>query len=81
MSVETEVAQGAATVLTVADALPAIAMAETLGSMAEIPAAALCLMQMIDGAALPGGLGSAALKWAQAGEKLDEAKQKLQDTP
>ena len=79
MSVETEVAQGAATVLTVADALPAIAMAETLGSMAEIPAASLCLMQMIDGAALPGGLGSAALKWAQAGEKLDEAKQKLKD--
>jgi hypothetical protein len=79
MSAEAEFAQGAATVLNAADALPPIAMGTTLASMVEIPAAGLCLTQMIDGFALPGGLGGAALKWAQAGEKLDEAKRKLKE--
>jgi hypothetical protein len=80
MSVETGIAQGAAMALTAADALAPIALLETgTAALMEIPAAGLCLIQMIDGAALPGGLGSAALKWAETGEKLDEAKQKLKD--
>jgi hypothetical protein len=79
MSAETSVAQGAATALSVADALAPVALMETGVAMFEIPAAGLCLVQMIDGAALPGGLGDAAVKWAQTGEKLDDAKQKLKD--
>jgi hypothetical protein len=80
MSVETSIAQGATGALTAADVLAPMALAETAAAaLMEIPAAGLCLVQMIDGAALPGGLGSAAVKWAEAGEKLDEAKQKLKD--
>ena len=79
MSVETDVAQGASAVLHVADALAPAALIETGIATGVIPAAGLCLLAMLDGAALPGGLGDAALKWAQTGEKLDEAKQKLKD--
>lgn len=79
MSVETEIAQGASTALHVADALAPMALAETGGSAFVIPAAGLCLVAMLDGAALPGGLGDAAVKWAQTGEKLDEAKRKLKE--
>jgi hypothetical protein len=79
MSVETSVAQGAATALSVADALAPTALVETGLAMVDIPAAGLCLTQMIEGAALPGGLGAAALRWAETGAKLDEAKQKLKD--
>lgn len=79
MSVETEVAQGASAALHVADALAPAALLETGIATGAIPAAGLCLLAMIDGAALPGGLGDAALKWAQTGEKLDEAKKKLHE--
>jgi hypothetical protein len=79
MSVETDVAQGASAVLNMADALAPLALAETGGSAFVIPAAGLCLVAMLDGAALPGGLGDAAVHWAQTGEKLDEAKKKLKE--
>lgn len=79
MSVETDIAQGAAAALHVADALAPLALAEIVGSTVVIPAAGLCLVAMLDGAALPGGLGDAAVKWAQTGEKLDEAKRKLKE--
>jgi hypothetical protein len=79
MSVETDVAQGASAVLHVADALAPAALLETGIATGAIPAAGLCLLAMLDGAALPGGLGDAAVKWAETGAKLDEAKQKLKD--
>lgn len=79
MTVETSVAEGASAVLNVADALPPVALALTGISMMEIPTAGLCLTQMLEGCALPGGLGSAALAWTQVGASVDEAKQKLKD--
>lgn len=79
MTAETSVAQGASAVLNVADALPPVALALTGISMTEIPTAGLCLTQMLEGCALPGGLGSAALAWTQVGASVDEAKQKLKD--
>ncbi len=79
MSAETSVAQGASAVLNVADALPPVALALTGISMMEIPTAGLCLTQMIEGCALPGGLGDAALTWTQVGAGVDAAKQKLKE--
>jgi hypothetical protein len=79
MTAETSVAEGASAVLNVADALPPVALALTGISMMEIPTAGLCLTQMLEGCALPGGLGSAAVAWTQVGASVDEAKQKLKD--
>lgn len=79
MSAETSVAQGASAVLNVADALAPVGITLTGISMMEIPTAGLCLTQMLEGSALPGGLGSAALTWTQVGQSVDQAKQKLKD--
>jgi hypothetical protein len=79
MSTETSIASGAETAFDYADALPVIAITSTALAMTLIPAAGLCLVAMLDGAALPSGLGKAAAVWAETGAKIDEGAQKLRE--
>jgi hypothetical protein len=79
VSAETSIASAAATGFEAADALPVVALTSTLLAMFDIPAAGLCAGAMLGGLAFPGGIGKAAVSWAETGEKLDEAAKKLQE--
>lgn len=79
MSAETSIASGAATAFEAADALPVVALTTTTFAAFDIPAALLCAGAMLGGLAMPGGLGKAAVSWAETGEKVQEAANKLQE--
>lgn len=79
MSAETSIASGVATAFEAADALPVVALTSTMFATFDIPAALLCAGAMLGGLAMPGGIGKAAVSWAETGENIQHAADKLQE--
>jgi hypothetical protein len=79
VSAETSIAGGVASAFEAADALPEVALVSTLFATFDIPAALLCAGAMLGGLAMPGGIGKAAVSWAETGEKIQDAANKLQE--